>query len=400
MCQITWSNKAVRAHKHVSAERTAMGSRHESGTHHMHFTLLSRTFTPRRFPLRQAGTASALLCLAVLFPQVASACATCGCTLSTDAATGYSTASGWRLDVNYTFIDQDQLRHRSSKASPQQVVEQPSDASLGGGEIEKQTINRYVNFNATYRFNADWGLTFVVPYVIRDHDTYGTQLAPYAPADTAPDQVSNAHVAGLGDMKLIGSYQGFLPMHNLGIQFGIKLPTGHYGGETDDGNLIGHPTTFHSGPGLGQSLDSSLQAGTGSTDLIVGAYYYQPVSQNFDMFVNGQFQAAVSERMGRPGADFRPGNLASASFGLRYEAHANWVPQLQINILRRSADQGAFADHPNTAGTVAYLSPGISASLTRNLQFYAFVQVPVYSHLQGYQLFPRWTGTVGLSMQL
>lgn len=377
-----------------------MGSRHESGIHHMHFTLLSHTFTPRRFPLRQAGTTSALLCLAVLFPQVASACATCGCTLSTDAATGYSTASGWRLDVNYTFIDQDQLRHRSSKASPQQVVERPSDPSLGGGEIEKQTINRYVNFNATYRFNADWGLTFVVPYVIRDHDTYGTQLAPYTPADTAPDQVSNAHVAGLGDMKLIGSYQGFLPMHNLGIQFGIKLPTGHYGGETGDGNLIGHPTTFHSGPGLGQSLDSSLQAGTGSTDLIVGAYYYQPVSQNFDMFVNGQFQAAVSERMGRPGADFRPGNLASASFGLRYEAHANWVPQLQINVLRRSADQGAFADHPNTAGTVAYLSPGISASLTRNLQFYAFVQVPVYSHLQGYQLFPRWTGTVGLSMQL
>lgn len=366
----------------------------------MRFTLVHRTFTPRRFPLRPVGTTSALLCVAALLPQVASACATCGCTLSTDAATGYSTVSGWRLNVDYTFIDQDQLRHGSSKASSRQVVEQPSDPSLGGGEIEKQTVNRYINFAASYRFNADWGLTFVVPYVIRDHDTYGTQLAPYTPAETAPDQVSNAHVAGLGDVKLIGSYQGFLPMHNLGVQFGIKLPTGHYGGQTDDGDLIGHPTTFHSGPNLGQSLDSSLQAGTGSTDLIVGAYYYQPVSQNFDMFVNGQFQAAVSEKMSRPGADFRPGNLASASVGLRYEAHANWVPQLQINVIHRSADQGAFADRPDTAGTVAYLSPGISASLTRNLQFYAFVQVPVYSHLQGYQLFPHWTGTVGLSMQL
>ncbi|MDR3447982.1 MULTISPECIES: transporter [unclassified Dyella] len=366
----------------------------------MRVTLFSFAFAPRRSSLRLVGTSSVFLCLAAGFPQAALACATCGCTLSTDAATGYSTASGWRLNVDYTFIDQDQLRHGSSKASPQQVVNQPSDPTLGGGEIEKQTINRYINVGATYRFNADWGLTFVVPYVVRDHDTYGTQLAPYTSSETAPDQVSNAHVAGLGDVKLIGSYQGFLPMHNLGIQFGIKLPTGHYGGETDDGDLVGHPTTFRSGPGLGQSLDSSLQAGTGSTDLIIGGYYYQPISQNFDMFVNGQFQAAVSERMDQPGADFRPGNLASASLGLRYEAHANWVPQLQVNVIRRSADQGAFADRPDTAGTVAYVSPGISASLTRSIQFYAFVQVPVYSHLQGYQLFPHWTGTVGLSMKL
>jgi hypothetical protein len=366
----------------------------------MRVTLSSFTFAPRRSTVRLAGATSALLFLVAGFPRVAHACATCGCTLSTDAATGYSTASGWRLNVDYTFIDQDQLRHDSSKASPQKVVNQPSDPSLGGGEIEKQTINRYINVGATYRFNVDWGLTFVVPYVIRDHDTYGTQLAPYTPSETAPDEVSNAHVAGLGDVKLIGSYQGFLPMHNLGIQFGIKLPTGHYGGETDDGDLVGHPTTFRSGPGLGQSLDSSLQAGTGSTDLIIGGYYYQPISQNFDMFVNGQFQAAVSERMDQPGADFRPGNLVSASFGLRYEAHANWVPQLQINVIRRSVDQGAFADRPDTAGTVAYVSPGISASLTRNIQFYAFVQVPAYSHLQGYQLFPHWTSTVGLSMKL
>jgi hypothetical protein len=26
--------------------------------------------------------------------------------------------------------------------------------------------------------------------------------------------------------------------------------------------------------------------------------------------------------------------------------------------------------------------------------------VPVYSHLAGYQLFPGWTGTVGVSMAL
>ncbi|XRD81225.1 transporter [Dyella halodurans] len=335
-----------------------------------------------------------------MLPQAAHACATCGCTLSTDAATGYSTESGWRINVDYTYIDQDQLRSGGSKASPEQVVNQPSDPSLGGGEIEKRTINRYYNVAATYRFDGDWGVTFVLPYVIRDHSTYGTQLQPYTPAAIAPDQISNSHVAGIGDAKVLASYQGFLPTHNFGVQFGIKLPTGHYGGQTDDGNFVGRPTTFNSGPNLGQSLDTSLQAGTGSTDLIAGAYYFQPVSQNFDAFVNGQFQAAIKQNLDTPGADFRPGNLASISLGLRYEAHANWVPQVQINWFHKSADQGALADRPDTEGTVAYLSPGISGSLSEKLQVYAFVQVPVYSHLQGYQLFPRWTGTVGISMKL
>jgi len=40
----------------------------------------------------------------------------------------------------------------------------------------------------------------------------------------------------------------------------------------------------------------------------------------------------------------------------------------------------------------------MSMSLRDNLQAYGFVQVPVYSHLDGYQLFPRWAATLGLSM--
>lgn len=352
-----------------------------------------------RLTTKSSMVAMGLLALGGL-PQAAHACATCGCTLSTDAATGYSTTSGWRMNVDFTYIDQNQLRHGSSKASPAQVVNQPADPLLGGAEIEKGTANRYINLSIAYRFNANWGVSFIAPYVLRDHATYGTQLQPYTLSETAPDQISGAHVAGIGDAKVLASYQGFLPTHNLGVQFGVKLPTGHYGGQTSDGTFVGHPTTFNTGPSLGQSLDTSLQAGTGSTDLIVGGYYYQPVSQNFDAFVNGQFQAAVSEKLDMSGANYRPGNLASMSVGVRYEAHANWVPQVQINWFHKSADQGVLADRPDTAGTVAYLSPGISGSLSKNVQAYAFVQVPIYSHLQGYQLFPGWTGTVGISLAL
>ncbi|MGH8042405.1 MAG: transporter [Rudaea sp.] len=327
----------------------------------------------------------------------ASACATCGCTLSTDAATGYSAEAGWRIGIDYSYIDQDELRHGSGSATPAQVVDQPSDPSLGGGEIEKGTINRYLTLSISYRPNADWGFTALVPRVDRGHTTYGVRTQPYTPAATAPDQISGSYTTGLGDVKFLVNYQGFLATHNLGVIAGVKLPTGNYGGEIEDGILVGHPVLFKSGPMAGEALDSSLQAGTGSTDLIVGAYYYQPISQNFDAFANGQFQAAVAERMHSTGADYRPGNQTTLNFGLRYEAHRNWVPQLQINLLHKSADQGALADVPDTAGDVAYLSPGIGTTLFNSYQFYAFVQVPVYSHLDGYQLFPRWTASVGIS---
>jgi hypothetical protein len=147
----------------------------------------------------------------------------------------------------------------------------------------------------------------------------------------------------------------------------------------------------------GQALDTSLQPGTGSTDLIVGAYYYQAISQNFDAFINGQFQSAIVENLDHPGATYRPGNLASLSLGLRYEANPKWVPQLQINVTRKSHDQGTLADTENTAGTVVYLSPGITAHVWKNLEVYAFVQRAIYSKLDGYQLFPRWSGNVGMS---
>jgi hypothetical protein len=46
---------------------------------------------------------------------------------------------------------------------------------------------------------------------------------------------------------------------------------------------------------------------------------------------------------------------------------------------------------------VAYLSPGLTAKVAGNLHVYGFAQVPVYSDLVGYQLFPRYTFSVGAS---
>lgn len=320
-------------------------------------------------------------------PGSAWACATCGCTVNSDAAMGYSTGSGWRLNVEYDYLNQDALRTGTSGASAAQVVNRPSYPALAGGEIEQDTINRYLNIGLDYRPNSDWDFNLLVPYVMRGHSTFGQQQQPFTAAEVAPGQVSYTDLSSLGDIKLIGSYQGLLPTHNLGLQLGVKLPTGPYG----------TAVRFATGPLAGQPLDASLQAGTGSTDIILGAYYFQPVSQDFDAFATGSFQSAIAHQQNQAGNDYRPGNSTTVSFGLRYVAHAHWVPQLQINLYHKSADQGALADTADTAGVVAYVSPGLSVQVRHRLQLYGVLQLPAYSNLSGYQLFPRWTATAGLS---
>jgi hypothetical protein len=337
-------------------------------------------------------TTAAAVILAPLAPSGALACATCGCSLSTDAAMGLSSDSGWRVSLQYDFIDQSQLRTNGDAISEPQVA----NINNGGGsqEVERQTINRYTTFGVSYSPSSDWNVRVLVPYIDRSHTTFGSSSNPLSPSD-----VSGSTLTGLGDIRFVASYQGLLPTHNLGIQFGVKVPTGAYGGGPgENGNNVGRGyINFNSGPNAGSPVDTSLQPGTGSTDVILGAYFYQPVSQNFDAFVTGQFQSAVAKKLDQPGADYRPGNSENLSFGVRYEADPSIVPQIQVNLTHKSADQGFLADTTDTAGVVAYLSPGVTVRALQNIYVYGFVQVPLYSKLSGYQLFPRWTATLGAS---
>jgi hypothetical protein len=285
---------------------------------------------------------------------------------------GYSAAPGWRVSLEYDYIHQNELR-----SGTHSIATVPD-----GDELERDTQNRYYTLGIDYNPNADWNIDLRVPYVNRTHSTYGS----FDSSEALPP-LSYSRDFSLGDVKLIGSYQGFLPLHNLGIQMGIKLPTGRYG--TD--------VKFESGPAAGLPLDASLQPGTGSTDVIVGAYFYQVLTEEFDFFANAQFQSAVTAKQAHAGNDFRPGNSTTLSFGVRYEAHPRFVPQLQMNLLHKGVDQGALADITDTAGYVAYFSPGVTARVAGKLHVYGFVQLPVYSDLVGNQLFPRYMVSVGAS---
>ncbi len=322
------------------------------------------------------------------------ACAACGCSLSTEAAImDSSPKTGWNISIQYDYINQNELRVGTSSISPSQVAAINNNG--GKQEVEHLTVNRYLTMGIGYSPNPDWSLKLLVPYIDRSHETYGTATSD----QLIPDQISGVSATGLGDIKFITSFQGFLANHNLGIQMGVKLPTGDYGGPNASGTgTVGrNPVAFTSGPNAGQPLDTSLQPGTGSTDLILGLYYHQPISKDFTAFVNVQFQAAVMHELDQPGQDYRPGNQETVSIGLRYEANPDITPQFQVNLNHRSQDQGALADTPDSVGTVAYLSPGISLSVVKNLQLFGFIQLPIYKNLDGYQLFPHLTVSSGIA---
>ena len=327
--------------------------------------------------------------------QPALGCAACGCSLSTDGAMGFATASGFRLTLQLDYLNQDQLRYGTGAVPTAQVAGVNTPAPGQGQEVEHQTLNRYTTLGLIYSPSTAWSFRLMLPYLDRSHSTYGGASNP-----VTPGQLSSATVTGLGDLKLVASYTGLLPMDRLGLQVGLKLPTGAYGGQNlNGGPVVGrNPASFGAaGNSGGMLLDASLQAGTGSTDLLLGVIYHEAVSQNLRAFVNGQFQIALAERLDTAGSDFRPGNQGTLTLGLRYEAGLDLVPQLQLNLTHKGADQGALADAADTAGTVAYLSPGLIGKVGEGLQAYAFVQVPIHSNLSGYQLLPHWMGTLGLA---
>jgi hypothetical protein len=121
------------------------------------------------------------------------------------------------------------------------------------------------------------------------------------------------------------------------------------------------------------------------------------VSRDFDWSVNESFQAALAHTLDQAGNGDCPDTMDTAGFGLRPVSNPLVIAQLHVNLSHQSPDQGALADTTDTAGSVVYSSPGITVQVLHTLHFYRVAQIPVYSNLDGYQLFPRSTATAGLS---
>jgi hypothetical protein len=312
-------------------------------------------------------------------PGAVFACASCGCSINSDwSVQGLSSASGWSLDVRYDYLNQNQLRSGTKKISAVAAANSVNSATGGPAEVEQFTRNNYLTASLDYNDGKSWGVNFVLPYIDRTHSTLGTGSdgSTFDPANGA----YGSSGSGIGDMRVLGRYFGFTDQRNFGIQFGLKLPTG----KTDQVSNFGNP----------QPVDPGLQRGTGTTDAILGAYYFDNLGADWDYFalVIGQVAANQSEMAG---GTYRPGNNAIANLGVRYHGFESVIPTLQLNARHAAIDSGAAADAFATGGTVAYLTPGAIFLASEKTAVYTNVQLPVYQKLNGIQLAPKFIFSVG-----
>ena len=306
--------------------------------------------------------ALALLSAALLIPAPTLACSSCGCSLSSDwTAQGYSTDSGFRLDVRYDYFNQDQMRSGTHKFDRGSM--HPAE------EIQQKTINRNLNVAINYSPNRDWGVNVQLPYFDRSHTTI-------AGGDT---DITTSRTRSIGDVRVVGRYQGFSEDRSTGLQFGLKLPTGEL------------HEKFSGGPQTGTPIDRGLQPGSGTTDLSIGAYRFGNLSRNWDYFG----QALIQQPLNRK-EDFRPSTGLNLNFGVRYAASTTFTPHIQINARIEGREAGVNADIANSGATLIHLSPGATLSLTKQIQANGFIQVPLYQRVNSFQIQPRYSVSFGM----
>jgi hypothetical protein len=294
----------------------------------------------------------AVVCLAfALAPSVAAACA-CGCGMYSVGMPGLGlpTESGLAINLQTTFLDQNQAMQGGSKIPLSQSAD--------------QRINTiFYNLNVQYQINRSWGIMTMIPYWQRQFDTTG-----------APQATVNA----LSDIRIEGIYSGFSADMSTGLIFGLKLPTGTY-----------------TAPGF----DRDTQPGTGTTDILLGAYQWGSLGPNWNWSVQGMFRSALNSRDG-----YRPGNslhlVGNVHYdGFRFQYHVS--PLLQFNYNHRLSDSGINAANPVASGlTSVFVTPGILFDLGRHWQANAELYVPVYYHVTGIQLVPKQVFSFGITYNL
>lgn len=298
-----------------------------------------------------------ILLVLVVLPAASIAHASCGgafCTINTNEdALGPWVKPGWRMDLRAEYVRQDTLRAGRSRVTP---------AGEPDSHDEVRTLNRNLLASFDYSWSAEWGVSAQLPWVSRFHEHIHND-----PVDgPTPEQW---RFQKLGDIRVIGRYQFLgLPEHDraAGVQFGLKLPTGSTTVSNDES----------------ERAERTLQPGTGTTDLVLGAYYNTPRGRdNFSWFVQAMAVSPLNNH-----EDFRPGLHLTLSTGLNYALSDNVNALLQFNLSHKARDRGAQAEPDDSGSRQAFLSPGLSVAVSRRARLYGFVQVPIYQYVNGTQL--------------
>jgi len=305
----------------------------------------------------------------IMWSGAAQACASCGCTLTSDwLSQGMAAQPGTTVSLRYDYIPQTAL-HSGTDNLDRDAITLPKDR-----EIERYTYNHVVTATLDHQFANDWGLDVQLPHFIRPHSTFAE--------DTIEPSHSNSE--GIGDLRIMARWQGLSkPGSVTGIEAGLVLPTG------------GFRKTFDAGPEAGEAVDRGLQPGSGTVQAVVGLYRLGSIAPELGYFVQVTGQSALDRRDG-----YRPGSSVQASGALNYTHWRGFTPQLQVSFRASGKDAGSNADRPNSGGEELDLSPGFSARIAQRVTAFGYVEVPLYARVNGYQLVPKVKTSLGLMVRL
>jgi hypothetical protein len=197
-----------------------------------------------------------------------------------------------------------------------------------------------------------------------------------------PGQIQTFNSKSFGDLEIMGVYTGISSDMSTGLIFGLKLPT----------------ATFSA-----MGLDRDNQIGTGSTDLILGAFHRGLLSgdnawQYFSQAVWRQpfaYQSAIDPQgffdgNGNLLQTYHPGMQVDAAAGIVYN---NWyhvlgfdkiTPLAQVIISHKDSDSGTGSDPLNSGFDRVMVSPGIEftkvldEATNKVLKTYFDIEIPVY----------------------
>ncbi len=245
---------------------------------------------------------------------------------------------GPSLFLQYSYMDQNRNWHGQGPASPDL-------------NTDKNINTSFYTLGAQYMINRSWGIRAEIPF----WDRYFR---------TSPGGVGSASVdeKSLADINLLGMYTGLSPDMSTAIEFGLKLPTGT------------HTQAL---------MDRDTQIGTGTTDLLLGGYHLWQW-EGWGMYAQGMYAYALDRMDG-----YRPGDRFNAAVGAHYDGLApdyRIVPLAQLESSFRGRDSGPSADPDNTGYQRLFISPGFEAQISQRMSVYADVEVPIYTHVNGYQL--------------
>lgn len=219
---------------------------------------------------------------------------------------------------------------------------------------DKQIKTNFFTAGVQYMFGRSWGVMAEIPYWNRLFKT----------TDASSGEVVDAIHSSVGDIRVRGVYSGFSEDMSSGVTFGLKLPTGDY--------------TY-------ANYDRDTQIGTGSTDLLLGAYKRGRFGASaWNWFSNLQWDEPAIAAGG-----YRPGAEVNAVAGAYYEGWSlgsvGVSPTAQAVFSNRWRDSGPLAMSADTGYRRLLLAPGFEVTAGR-VRAHADAGFPVAQFVNGNQL--------------